>query len=126
MLKWAEREVWEIIERHGIVAHPAYHLGWGRLSCMCCIFGSANQWATIQAIYPERFEAIAEREEEFGVTIHRTCTVRQLAAAGRPYRAALAMPAHAALAMYTEWHTPVKWQPWLLPAGAYGESAGPT
>lgn len=125
---WKELQVWEIIKEFGIVPHVAYQLGWGRLSCMTCIFGSADQWATIQAIFPERFEAIANPEESLGVTIRRGETIRQLASKGTPYAAALNRPDLVALANSREWTQPI-WVPsseWELPAGAFGESAGPT
>lgn len=32
--KWSEADVWAIIERFDINPHPAYHLGWGRVSCL--------------------------------------------------------------------------------------------
>lgn len=31
---WAEKEIWEIIKRWCINPHPAYRLGWGRVSCL--------------------------------------------------------------------------------------------
>ena len=31
---WAEEGIWAIIERWKINPHPAYHLGWGRVSCL--------------------------------------------------------------------------------------------
>jgi 3'-phosphoadenosine 5'-phosphosulfate sulfotransferase (PAPS reductase)/FAD synthetase len=124
--KWLEADVWEIIGRHKIAPHPAYQLGWGRLSCRTCIFGSPNQWATIRALYPDRFEAIATREEAFGVTIKRGRTVRQQADRGTPYAAALARPELAAMADRDEWTLPIVQDPWSLPAGAYGEAVGPS
>ena len=45
-------EVWEIIKRYRVIPHPAYRLGWGRVSCWDCIFGTSNQWASLQAIAP--------------------------------------------------------------------------
>lgn len=30
---WSEAEVWAIIEKYQVNPHPAYHLGWGRVSC---------------------------------------------------------------------------------------------
>ena len=125
---WDEKRVWDVIRRHGVVPHPAYVLGWSRLSCMCCIFGGADQWATIQAVFPERFEEIARREASFGKTIHRTLTVRERAAMGTPYPAALARRELAAAADRPEWTAPVLVDPaeWVLPAGAFGEGAGPT
>lgn len=127
---WAEARVWAIIAAWGVVAHPAYHLGWSRLSCLSCIFGSPNQWATIAAVFPEFFERIAAKEAASGKTIQRRSSVRQLAGAGNPYAAALASPDLAALAMSTDWgDRPIITNDpsaWVLPAGAYGENAGPT
>lgn len=40
---WSERQVWDTIAAASIRPHPAYSLGWSRLSCRCCIFGSPNQ-----------------------------------------------------------------------------------
>lgn len=126
VLTWSEAEVWAIIARHGIVPHPAYQLGWSRLSCMTCIFGSPNQWATIRAIFPDRFATIAEREAEFGVTIKRGLTVQQLADRGTPYAAALANPDQVRLAQCETWEGPIITSDWQTPAGAFGENAGPT
>ena len=125
--KWTTAQVWEIIKRHGVVPAPAYALGWGRLSCLSCIFASANQWATIRALTPERFERIAAYERQFGATIHRKKSVVELADAGLPYAAALANPDLFEAAMRTDWDGPiiVPVDDWKLPAGAFGESAGP-
>jgi 3'-phosphoadenosine 5'-phosphosulfate sulfotransferase (PAPS reductase)/FAD synthetase len=60
--KWCELDVWLIIARWGIVAHPAYTLGWGRLSCQTCIFGSKHQWATIKKIDPKKYDYFVEME----------------------------------------------------------------
>ena len=126
VLYWSEAEVWAIIERHGIVPHPAYQLSWGRLSCMTCIFGSADQWATIRAIFPERFTAVADREGEFGVTIKRGMNLHQLADRGTVYPAALTNPDLVRLADAEEWEGEIITDNWQLPAGAFGESTGPT
>jgi 3'-phosphoadenosine 5'-phosphosulfate sulfotransferase (PAPS reductase)/FAD synthetase len=123
-----ESAVWELIRAAGIVPHVAYQLGWSRLSCLSCIFGSANQWATIAAVFPVHFERVAAREELSGKTIRRGVSVRELAAAGTPYREALERPDLVALANSTAWTVPVLVDPaaWTLPAGAFGESAGPS
>lgn len=31
---WSEGEVWAIIKKYGVNPHPAYWLGWGRVSCL--------------------------------------------------------------------------------------------
>lgn len=126
VLHWDEAQVWDIIKRYSVVPHPAYQLGWSRLSCMTCIFGSPNQWATIRAVFPERFAAIAEREAQFSVTIQRTRSVHQLADRGTPYAAAISQPELVALAEGETWTLPVITNDWQLPAGAFGENAGPS
>lgn len=49
---WSEGQVWDIIRRYAVNPHPAYRLGWGRVSCAACIFGSPNQWASLRANQP--------------------------------------------------------------------------
>jgi len=126
ILAWSEVQVWDRIASARLRPHPAYSLGWSRLSCRCCIFGSPAQWATIRALYPEAFEAIARREARSGSTIQRHASVIELAARGVPYPAALQQRALAALAGRGEWTLPVIQRPWCRPAGAFGETAGPS
>ncbi|PZD70172.1 hypothetical protein C1752_17187 [Acaryochloris thomasi RCC1774] len=121
---WCTAEVWSLIEEFCINPHPAYQLGWGRLSCMSCIFGSANQWASIRKIAPAHFERIAQYEERFNTTIQRTMSVRQLAERGTPYPEAN-NPELVALALNDKYEQPVIVSEWKPPAGAYGESNGP-
>lgn len=120
---WTEAEVWSIIERYRVNAHPAYHLGWGRCSCRTCIFGSANQWATVRYYMPQAFEDIARREEEFGITIQRKLSVRQLADKGTPYDVD---PRMLSIANATTYDEPILLDNWTLPKGAFKESAGST
>lgn len=120
---WAETQVWEIIERYKVAAHPAYYLGWGRTSCRQCIFGNSNQWATVKVMAKEQFDQIAAYERDFGVTIGRTENVEQRAAKGVPYVYDQAMAAVGNSVVYT---LPIIMQSWIQPQGAYGESCGPT
>ncbi|MBA9940431.1 phosphoadenosine phosphosulfate reductase [Ralstonia insidiosa] len=122
--RWAERQVWEILEQHRVRAHPAYYCGFGRCSCRSCIFGSPDQWATIARYYPAAFERIAQYEEQFGLTIHRRDSVRVRAARGTPYQADERYFQIAGQTAYTE-SSLVNGQ-WELPAGAFGEATGPT
>lgn len=130
VIDWSEAEVWNIIERHSIAPHPAYRLGWGRLSCMTCIFGSANQWASVRAIAPGQFEEIAQMEEDFGHTIDAKRSVRELADRGQVYPMLNTMLGRvlAQTAMGTEFRP--EWvsmhDNWKMPAGAFGESTGPS
>ena len=123
-----EPGVWEMLRRHGIVPAPAYRLGWSRLSCLACIFGGSDQWASVRYLAPAWFEQIAAHEEGFGRTIQRHCSVRVLADRGRPYRALVDQPELAQRAMQHVWDEPVSVCPklWTLPAGAFGEGTGPS
>jgi 3'-phosphoadenosine 5'-phosphosulfate sulfotransferase (PAPS reductase)/FAD synthetase len=123
--KWTEEQVWGIIERHRITPHPAYVIGWGRLSCMKCIFGNSNQWATALQIDPESVHEIADYENTFGLTIDRKLGVLEKAAKGTCYEAAKDAVAVAA-AMNPNWNEAIFTDHWKLPAGAFGESNGPT
>lgn len=128
VLYWSEREVWAIIAKHRINPHPAYRLGFGRTSCAACIFGSPNQWATLQLIDPDRVQRIAQYEEQFSCTINRTESVLIRAAKGKPYPAAFTDRAAVTAALSREYTDPIQLAPgeWQLPPGAYGESVGPT
>ncbi len=121
---WSEHQVWETIRRWRLVAHPAYYLGgWSRCSCRSCIFGSNNQWASVKAIAPQQFRAIAAYEREFKVTIHRTMSVEERADRGTPCDAEHRW---VQVANSREFTIPVFMDPWVLPKGAFGDSCGPT
>lgn len=120
---WDEAQVWAIMERYRVNPHPAYWLGWGRLSCRNCVFGSPSQWATIRTYMPHTFIPIANYETEFGYTIHRTKTVNELADAGTAYACDAAM---LKLAESTEYTADIIVSEWRLPPGAFKEHAGPT
>ena len=53
VLDWCEIEVWALMARFGLRPHPAYELGYGRLSCALCIFSSKNQLETIRSATPQ-------------------------------------------------------------------------
>lgn len=122
---WREQEVWAIIERWLVNPHPAYRIGWGRVSCMKCIFGNADQWASVAKLQPDGFEVIARYEERFGKTIKRKESVRHLAVVGQPY---IWDEVDARAALSASFDEPVILAPgaWKLPRGAYGDSCGPT
>jgi 3'-phosphoadenosine 5'-phosphosulfate sulfotransferase (PAPS reductase)/FAD synthetase len=122
--RWTEQEVWDIIRRYCVAVHPAYRLGWGRVSCAGCIFGSANQWASLAKINPQQVERIAQYEEQFGFTIQRGESVREMVRRGVPY------PMHqsdirAALSTEFTERIFVFEKQWKLPSGAFGETNGP-
>lgn len=126
VIDMTEADVWSIIERHRVNPHPAYRLGFGRVSCMACIFGSDAQWAAVKELAPTRFEKIAAYEERFGVTIDRKGEgVRKRASRGL----SIVQDAPAdlkALSQSEVFDEPVFVESWTLPAGAFKECGGPT
>ena len=122
---WTEAQVWDAIAASRIRPHPAYVLGWGRLSCRTCIFGSPDQWATVRLVFPAAFRRVQVREAASGKTIHRSLDVAQLADRGIPFAAATRHPDELAQAEDAEWRLPVLARSWSLPAGAFGDSSGP-
>lgn len=121
---WSEQQVWDIIAKYRVNPHPCYWLGWGRCSCLTCIFGSADQWSSARAVAPLVFQKIANYEEEFGKTIHRKLTVIQQADRGNAYPME---PSIKALAMSDAYPVEMIFVSgeWKLPPGAFGESTGP-
>jgi 3'-phosphoadenosine 5'-phosphosulfate sulfotransferase (PAPS reductase)/FAD synthetase len=125
--KWNEAQVWEIMKRHKINAHPCYHLGWGRASCLGCIFGNSDQWASARAINATQIDKIVSYEAEFGYTLKRDEDLTSVIAKGSVYEQISTMPEQVALARGTEYPEDqiiVKGE-WQLPAGAYRECGGP-
>lgn len=123
---WREADVWRIMKRWRVRPHPAYLVGFSRCSCMKCIFGNADQWATVRAIDPTGFDRVAEFEHEFGVTIKRKTSLPVLADRGSPYPFD---PEDARVALSREYLGPAMLedgQRWALPLGAFGESCGPS
>lgn len=124
--RWTEEEVWAIIARWRVDPPVPYKLGWGRVSCSACIFGSNDQWASLQIVNPTQFNAVAGYERRFGCTIRRDISIEEAAAKGTPYAAIT--PELIALALSEVWTLPIilpEEVEWQLPAGAYGDSAGP-
>jgi Phosphoadenosine phosphosulfate reductase family len=123
---WSEAEVWAIIERWNINPAAPYRLGWSRLSCKNCIFGSASQWRSAQVVDPESVNRIASLEKQFGKTIDRKMDVLTKAARGTAY-AGTQNAALVAEANDANWNGPIFLTPgtWTLPAGAFGDCSGP-
>lgn len=119
---WLEEKVWDIIKKYKVNPHPAYRLGWGRLSCIACIFGSNNQWASLNKINPSQAQKIMDYEKEFGVTIKRKDSIEQCIAKGLPYEMdEITMKQ----GLSKEYYEPIFVENWILPRGAFGESDGP-
>lgn len=123
---WKEQEVWDAIARWSINPHPAYILGFSRVSCAGCIFGNADQYLTFKYIFPELFQQMVSHEEEWGVTVKRDKSLTELIAAGSVYPATLANDPMIEIARSTRYTAPIQVENWTLPAGAFGTSCGPT
>lgn len=122
---WKEQTVWELYRIFGINPHPAYWLGWGRLSCFTCIFGSYNQWASAHQIAPERTEKIMEYETLFDCTIRHKESVKEQITKGVPYPECLNEEL-VKQALSKSYYMPATVEKWSDPPGAYGENAGPS
>lgn len=122
---WKEEQVWEIIEKYNVRPHPAYEMGFGRVSCMKCIFGNADQFASAHAIDPEGTQEIADYEKEFGVTIKRNKSVEQLVEEGTPYEGITPELKELSMKKVYPYDIIMPEGTWKLPKGAFGESCGP-
>lgn len=130
ILDWKEEQVWEIIERWRVRCHPSYSLGFGRTSCLPCIFSNENQWASVKQLDPERFRRIADLERQFGTTIKRGESVEDMARRGKEYvsnkpeelrRLAMSPDAFTAEHFFLQ-----DGEIWKTPAGAFKRCGGPT
>ncbi len=123
---WPEAEVWALIEQYRVNPHPAYRLGWGRVSCAACIFSSHNQWASLRVVHRRQFDDIAAHELSFKKTIDREgLTVIEQADLGTPFPGMREQDIRAAVS--ATFDEPVFVQPWVLPRGALrGDKCGPT
>lgn len=125
VIDWPEAYVWEIISRYSVNPHPAYRLGWGRVSCATCIYGSPSQFASVKTINPKQFQRLVELEKEFGTTMKREGSLPMHAAKGTVYPMD---PVDIKAALSRTFNEPVilpQWA-WRLPRGAFGEDCGPT
>lgn len=121
--KILEAEIWALMEKYKINPHPAYRMGWGRLSCMTCIFGSDNQWSSVNKIDPQRINKQHQYELDFKTTIHRKKSIKERVKEGAPYPGITDELVNLAMSMdYTD---SIRVHNWQLPAGAFGENNGP-
>jgi 3'-phosphoadenosine 5'-phosphosulfate sulfotransferase (PAPS reductase)/FAD synthetase len=125
VIDWSEQQVWDIMREFGVTPHPAYRLGWGRVSCLACIFGQGDQWASVRLIAPNLFARIAQYERAFGKTIHRGKSVVDLADKGTPYPECSDRKL-VALALSRDYpRDQIKTDAWTLPPGAFKHCGGP-
>lgn len=136
VLDLKESEVWAMIESYNIRLHPAYYLGYGRVSCINCIFGNNNQFASNAKIAPKKVKGMIGYEKEFAAfhsgkyasyTMKREGSIENLVRTGKPYVQIEMYPDLVELANSKEYYLNIFMEPgqWTLPAGAYSkESCG--
>lgn len=127
VIDYTERDIWDKYERWHILPHPAYLLGWGRTSCFSCIFQNADLWRMMQEIAPERFNRIAQMEQELNHTIDPRMTVIEKAKRGSLDR----LPTDARVSKWVQLALSRTFRKqdlimnkWELPAGAFKGAAG--
>lgn len=129
VIDWEEEQVWDAMRRMNIQPHPAYRLGFSRVSCMACIFGGKDQWATVRYLDNLRFDRIAGYEKQFGVTIKKELSVIGQADSGCVFEAAR-NPEITSLAMNNNYPLDgfllKQGDTWTYPAGAFKKQGGPT
>ena len=126
---WKEEKVWEIIERYRVIPHPAYYLGWSRVSCKFCIFGGDNQFASANYISPKCGSKLQEYEESFEVTLKRDRSLSDMYKNGTVYPQVIQNKQMVQVATTHAYDLPIIADDdveWELPSGAYkSESCGP-
>jgi len=128
ILDWREEDVWEIIRRWRLRPHPAYYLGWGRVSCLPCIFGNPDQWASVKYIAPELFRKILGYERQFDHTIQQGGDIEHLAGKGRNF---VPRGEEGMIEVALSEEIPGDYvqlsqgEEWVMPAGAFKRSGGP-
>lgn len=124
ILRWEEAEVWRIMEKHHVVAHPAYFLNMGRTSCLTCVFLGNDDLATVGKLAPDRLKTIGRMEKSFGCTLKRDGDpITTHAAKGSAFDFD---PAIGRLAMSNSYDQPIITEKWIMPAGAFRHGGGPT
>lgn len=128
VLHWSEEQVWDALRRHKVIAPVPYRLGWGRSSCMKCVFNDAVIWATLRHHFPGSLDAISAYETRFETTISRNrINVLDVSQQARP----LDIDDKEAFiqALQRDYSLPIIQQSesWVLPAGAYAKTGcGPS
>jgi 3'-phosphoadenosine 5'-phosphosulfate sulfotransferase (PAPS reductase)/FAD synthetase len=121
IIDYSEEEVWKKMGEYKIRPHPAYSLGFSRVSCRACIFSNPDQWATIKRDYPAQFAEISRLESSLNHTIDNRYSIEQLAQRGSPYPL---NPALVAIATSREYKLPIYDPDWKIPIGAFQGNSG--
>lgn len=121
VLDWEEERVWDALKRHKVLAPVPYRLGWGRSSCMKCIFNDRRIWATLREYFPGSLDEISSYEQQFECTISRErIPIMDVSRQAKPFeiRDVKAL----AQAIDPQYKLPIyasSVHPWEVPAGAF-------
>jgi len=125
VIDWSEKQIWDIIKEYGVLPHPAYYMGFPRLSCRSCVFFTADLFATLGEVQPEAIDVIEAVEEDFNFTLDNKHKIRQLVAIGKSRvneTNKIWIPS-----LINEWGDKpiiVKSDEWVLPQGAFTGGVG--
>ncbi|GEB43515.1 hypothetical protein GCM10007872_27070 [Gluconobacter sphaericus NBRC 12467] len=125
MHAWVEAEVWAILKRWRVMPAYPYQAGFSRLSCAFCIFGNADQFATLKWMDANRFAKLVRYEKNFGCTLKRARGLDELSSEGTVYQAARSRPDLVAACLSDGALQTVLTEDWTHPAGAFGTGGGP-
>lgn len=123
VLRWGEMEVWDKIRKHRIMPHPSYRLGFGRQSCLMCIFLGDADLAKVNVLAPDRIKALAGLEKTFGCTLKRDLRPITEHASGTPETMDAAVMR---IAMSKTYDDEIITENWIMPSGAFRKGGGPS
>lgn len=122
---WKEKQIWDLLEKYRVRAHPCYFMGFGRCSCKFCIFGNKNQFASAACISKHQAEDLIQFERDFGYTLKRDTDLEKLIKSGAPYKEISKELATIATSYeYTNEIIIPQSEKWQLPAGAFKKCGG--
>jgi 3'-phosphoadenosine 5'-phosphosulfate sulfotransferase (PAPS reductase)/FAD synthetase len=124
IIDFSEKEVWQLFEQYSIQPHPCYELGWSRCSCMVCIFSSANTWASIFKIDPQRVNDLSDIEQDIGHTIYNGHVLFDRVEKGKSFLDQKTLDRWKVEAL-GKFNSPIIVDEWQFPKGAFsGEISG--
>lgn len=124
---WKESQIWDIMEKYRVRAHPCYFMGFGRCSCKFCVFGNQHQFASAACISKHQANDLIQFEKDFGYTLKRDTDLSTLIQKGEPYESIT--PELALLATSYEYNRSIiipDGEKWMIPAGAFKKCGGAT
>lgn len=133
ILDWSEEDVWNILKRYKVMPHPAYYVGFGRVSCSCCIFLQRHDWATLADVWPEKVVEIFKIEKKINHTIQTTGknVLDFMQSVGKDGRSGESYydkknAKYLKVLLSKKFTLPMITKSWELPSGAYRKSGGPS